>query len=544
MKNKTIVYLIFILMLVSNFIMFSSVNGADTGTYEIGFENSVDGDDDYYENGTRIYEYSGDGAEIDTGRKHTGSYSWMFHPPSAASFNITFDYEINKFKTWFNMQDNNAFEDMSLRAFNSDNEELVWIMFDNYIEYHDGSGWRDIDGIGHDTWGYLGFEMNDDHTVRYFMYDGNTYTNKTDTPYNPSANFDIAYIYVNESDGTGSFEIWFDDMSYNTSSDVTPSTYTTRFCEGYDHGGVAYTVPASQYLENKLGYSVYYPINIVDLYVDDFQYNSISSTVTDYHMEIDGKDYGNPAISSSTYGYRLRWSGLDHDTSGNIPVFEFKCDVYNDTWAGYPVYWYVGVEQGGESFRFHNTTSFYGNGLYDNGDNDYCDNTSIFDWTTNTVIWLISGLDVCADYPVFDTTNTLGGLGLSMCYELDYDNTTDTNGDFIPDDWTDETGEGTGTQPTYDFLPVIGQPLGSIIGFILVGFSILMPFIIAGSIGKSRGVTIQVPPLVYGFFGALGIAVSVILGMFPSWIVFFIVAIGVIIVALTYLLNLRQQGVV
>lgn len=91
-----------------------------------------------------------------------------------------------------------------------------------------------------------------------------------------------------------------------------------------------------------------------------------------------------------------------------------------------------------------------------------------------------------------------------------------------------------------DLLPRISQPLGSIIGFLIVLFATLSPMIIAGSVGNVTGAVIQVPPIAYMITGSAGVAVSVVLSLFPPWVPFFLIGVGVI--ALIYLFWQKQKG--
>ena len=92
-------------------------------------------------------------------------------------------------------------------------------------------------------------------------------------------------------------------------------------------------------------------------------------------------------------------------------------------------------------------------------------------------------------------------------------------------------GEGT------DILPTLSDSLGWIVGLIVTVFLTLSPMIISGSLGGS----IQVPPVLYAIMGAFGVSVSTMFGWFPSYIFFFIIAIGIIMILGMYLLGLKGK---
>lgn len=99
-----------------------------------------------------------------------------------------------------------------------------------------------------------------------------------------------------------------------------------------------------------------------------------------------------------------------------------------------------------------------------------------------------------------------------------------------------------GKTPSAPFLPTLSQPLGSIVGLLITMFCLLSPFLLAGALNGSMGTGINPPLFVYAISGGLGIAISTILGLFPSWIVFFIIAIGIIIIFLMYFAGILGNG--
>lgn len=101
---------------------------------------------------------------------------------------------------------------------------------------------------------------------------------------------------------------------------------------------------------------------------------------------------------------------------------------------------------------------------------------------------------------------------------------------------------GSGETDT-DILPLIPQPLGSIVGLLIILFCLLAPLLIGIGVQKNTGVSIRIPTFVFAISGGTGIAVTVILKLFPKWVPFFIIALGIISIVGAYILNLREQGV-
>jgi uncharacterized membrane protein len=46
---------------------------------------------------------------------------------------------------------------------------------------------------------------------------------------------------------------------------------------------------------------------------------------------------------------------------------------------------------------------------------------------------------------------------------------------------------------------------------------------------------ISIHPVIYAFTGGLGIAISTVLGLFPTWLPFFVIACGIIIIIVFFL---------
>lgn len=76
----------------------------------------------------------------------------------------------------------------------------------------------------------------------------------------------------------------------------------------------------------------------------------------------------------------------------------------------------------------------------------------------------------------------------------------------------------------------IDQPLGSIIGMIISVFTLTMPFALAKGLKMHQ----NIHPVIYALSGSMGIAISVILGLFPKWVPFFLISVGLIIITIVY----------
>jgi len=100
-----------------------------------------------------------------------------------------------------------------------------------------------------------------------------------------------------------------------------------------------------------------------------------------------------------------------------------------------------------------------------------------------------------------------------------------------------ESLDGIGVTDDPSLFPEVSNTLGMIIGLIVTVFMTLSPFILAGSISG----TIQVPPVLYAVMGALGVIISTSFGWFPSYVLFFIIAVGIIVLALMYVMKMKGE---
>jgi hypothetical protein len=91
-------------------------------------------------------------------------------------------------------------------------------------------------------------------------------------------------------------------------------------------------------------------------------------------------------------------------------------------------------------------------------------------------------------------------------------------------------------------LPSISQPLGSIIGLLITMFTLLTPFFLVTLLNDKTKMKLDIPPVVYAFTGGLGIAISTILNLFPNFVPFFIIAVGIIALVGAYLIGQKNVG--
>ncbi len=79
--------------------------------------------------------------------------------------------------------------------------------------------------------------------------------------------------------------------------------------------------------------------------------------------------------------------------------------------------------------------------------------------------------------------------------------------------------------------PEVGQPLGAIIGLIITIGLTLVPMFIGGTLLRK----VDIPPVLYAIFCALGMGVSIYFGFFDWWILFAVLFIALIVTILLYI---------
>ena len=138
------------------------------------------------------------------------------------------------------------------------------------------------------------------------------------------------------------------------------------------------------------------------------------------------------------------------------------------------------------------------------------------------------------DYEFEETGNYFIELYNTSDYGLTYDDLVYVSRNIFV---CESLGSGGYTDTDTDIFPTLSVGMGAIVGVIVTVFLTLSPMIISGSLGGS----IQVPPILYAIMGAIGVTISTTFGWFPSYIFFFIVAIGIIMLVAMYMFKIRGQ---
>ena len=99
-----------------------------------------------------------------------------------------------------------------------------------------------------------------------------------------------------------------------------------------------------------------------------------------------------------------------------------------------------------------------------------------------------------------------------------------------------DAGDGGG-----GILPDLGETFGAIMGIIVLAFFILLPLALSTHF-SGAGHTVHVPSIVYVLMGGIGVLINVTLGLFQMWVVYFIIAIGIISLGILYLMGQRGNG--
>lgn len=92
-----------------------------------------------------------------------------------------------------------------------------------------------------------------------------------------------------------------------------------------------------------------------------------------------------------------------------------------------------------------------------------------------------------------------------------------------------------------DVLPDLGEGWGGILGIFVVAFFGLMPLVLQTMAGHS-GMTIKIPLPTYSLFGVLGAITSFYFGFFPLWVLFFILAMSLVLLGFVYLVPRLGSG--
>jgi|GEM_PF-7061750 len=84
-------------------------------------------------------------------------------------------------------------------------------------------------------------------------------------------------------------------------------------------------------------------------------------------------------------------------------------------------------------------------------------------------------------------------------------------------------------------LPPFPPEMGALVGVVVIACFTLLPLLIAVMINRNSSTDISVHPLVYAFFMVIGLILTVQLGLFEMWVLFFIIFIIILIIAVLWL---------
>ena len=137
-------------------------------------------------------------------------------------------------------------------------------------------------------------------------------------------------------------------------------------------------------------------------------------------------------------------------------------------------------------------------------------------------------------------------------FSVDYDDKTpydnvvrtvviraDSDGDGMPDELDTDDDEDEEFTPT-PILPDLGATWGMIMGLMIVSFFTLLPLLLT-HMTNQKGFNFTIPAIVYVLFAGIGALISFAFELFQDWVLFFIIAIGIIALGILYLIGQRQN---
>ena len=559
MKNRYLIYFCLAGLFLGCFsgAFVSNVNA--TTVYSVGLESGTVGDTHYNESIAYFYKSGSGSTEIDDSPVRTGSRSWKWQALTNYDFYVELDDECNKISFWYYMP---VAINPSILFYNND-DEMVCKVTDK------GSYWANVDhedaemSLGTfslSAWNFFSIQINSTDDV-YFSCKRSTgtWSNNSDTPRYIRDNFNFSYIKFDG--GSSSNYIHFDDFNFYPDAVVGGSTIA-----GIDSLTVTPT-------SINLGGFRYFDIDIEGEEGTEFFLVLLDST-TEYRAwwqsEIGSSGHWVKNDEPMWFSYAeptgtWQWYLWDLATPDNV-LIELNMEVVNplSDWF-YEEYYndtiglFAEFNINGRLPKEHRDIEF----VYFLPENNSCNNK--FDCGFKYRISLyVDGeereyIDV---YGENDTIHKVGDLGTwegGERHTLYVYNITDGLTDYTANNylyestsivaehdtgWNDDGDDSSIYDNPDQVIPKLDQPLASIVGFIIVVFSLLTPFILAGSISKKTGGNIQVPTFVYAITGGMGIAVSVILEMFPSWVIFFLIAVGIIAIVMMYLIGNKKGDVV
>ena len=383
MKNKTI-SIFMMLVLISTLLFGFAVTPviATEGDVFNTFEGATVNDNFSTMNGiTFDGDQTNSACAVDDDPVYAGSRSWKHEIMNNLDpYYINLSVPTKSISFWWRITDY-QYCDIDMYFFNTDDELIIWLEWeDSYFSLynHDHENYdTEIHHVGmatDDCWNFLRITMNATDEVSFISnFDSLTsWSNITDTPRYIHDNWNISYIRVKgDEDHIGVTQyMWIDNFAYNSLLGGDEEAG-----EGYGDlsGYIAYCdtdgdptqgfVTGGRYLETKWGILLNSdtPVKAVDLYVGAEQYDSISSTKTDYRCYINGFDMGTPDyfVEQGTL-YMLRWYLSTAQTvSDGYAIFEFSCSKQYDGKYWFPAYEY---DSFGGGAIIHNNPDYFGDG--------------------------------------------------------------------------------------------------------------------------------------------------------------------------------------
>lgn len=167
--------------------------------------------------------------------------------------------------------------------------------------------------------------------------------------------FNRIQILDNHTTATSGHRIfYFDDIIIDTTASSTSTSYCdltnySTICSGDLNRPVFCSIPeTSRIVETEFQFYSSDTIYAVVLPISNDQYNQVSSTKSDYTLDINGVNCGNPDyIIPIGYHYGLQWCNLSVTLTNDKPLFKFYCgaSVTYGSGTDATTYYWFGIGQ-------------------------------------------------------------------------------------------------------------------------------------------------------------------------------------------------------